>query len=57
MDDFSPGGLTSRRKEIKLDNWDFLVEVTLSGSVSFLQLRKHFEISGSQTRSTKLRTV
>lgn len=41
-DDFSPGGLTSRINEIELDNWDFLVEGILSGSVSFLQLRKCF---------------
>lgn len=41
-DDFSPGGLTSRINVIELDNWDFLVEGILSGSVSFSQLRKCF---------------
>lgn len=34
-DDFSPGGPTSRIKEIKLGNWDFLVEAIQAGSVSF----------------------
>lgn len=34
-DDFSPGGPTSRIKEIKLGNWDFLTEAIQSGSVSF----------------------
>lgn len=42
LDDFPPGGLTSRRNEVELDNWGFLVEAVLSGAVSFLALRKRF---------------